>query len=397
MSVDDILAALAAIITEAGDNDLTDEQAERYEQLEGQLAVARRTAEIRSRQAAYETPVRNDLHVHVGTARQDDALDRAFDHYLRTGVANQDIQELRAQGTSPDSAGGYTVAPGFRQKLVEVQQAFGGLANEVEVITTSTGATMEYPTLDDTGNVGVVTAEGSTFGAGADLEFGTVSLGSFKYTSQGASTSPLRVSVELLQDAEFDVAGLVARKLGTRLARAEASAWASGVGTTEPFGILMGTTSQSYIISDSNGSGITYETLLALEDTLDPAYEGNARWVFSKSMWTQVRSITDGNGRPVIFDEAASGIGGRPQKTLLGYPVTIDQSFTFPTADTDTGFAVLGDLREAYVIRRVAPVNIIVNPYTRANYGQVEYVAWERVDGNVQNSAAYSIAKTATS
>jgi len=34
---------------------------------------------------------------------------------------------------------------------------------------------------------------------------------------------------------------------------------------------------------------------------------------------------------------------------------------------------------------------VVVNPYTRMNNGQVEYVAWERADGNVQNRAAYAV------
>jgi hypothetical protein len=54
-------------------------------------------------------------------------------------------------------------------------------------------------------------------------------------------------------------------------------------------------------------------------------------------------------------------------------------------------FAVLGDLREAYVIRRVSNVVVMVNPYSSAASGQVEYTAWERADGNVQNRAAYSL------
>jgi len=41
------------------------------------------------------------------------------------------------------------------------------------------------------------------------------------------------------------------------------------------------------------------------------------------------------------------------------------------------------------VIRRVQSLTVVVNPYSRANFGQVEYVAWERADGVVQNRNAY--------
>ncbi|WP_156431725.1 hypothetical protein [Mycobacterium sp. GA-1199] len=46
-------------------------------------------------------------------------------------------------------------------------------------------------------------------------------------------------------------------------------------------------------------------------------------------------------------------------------------------------------MREAYVWRKVAPLTVVVNPYTRMNNGQVEFVPWERADGIIQNRKAY--------
>ena len=393
MSVEDILAALQAIIDAAGDQPLTDEQAERYEALEKDLAVARRNLEIRSRQNAYTTPVRQDIHhlLHTGTARQDDTLDRAFDHYLRTGKDNQDLVELRAQSTT-DSAGGYMIPPGFRQKLVEVQKAYGGLAAEVETITTDSGNALEYPSLDDTANEGAITAEASAFTDGADLTFGTVALGAFKYTSMGAGTNlPLRVSVELLQDSAFDVADLVSRALGTRIARKQARDWAQGGGTTLPFGICHSALTPNET-ADSPPT-IDYDDLLDLEATLDPSYEQSAKWVMNKATWVGIRGLIDGAQRPLIFDQASSGIAGRPDKQLLGYPVVIDQMMPSASGGSGRNCVVLGDLREAYVIRKVSNFVVVADPYTRSSFGQVQYVAWERADGNIQNRSAYVVLK----
>lgn len=392
MSIEEILAALQAIIDGAGDQPLTDEQASRYEELEKDLAVARRNVEIRSRQQAYTTPV-SGAHIHVAAARQDDTLDRAFDNYLRTGVANQDLTELRAQSTT-DAAGGYMVPPGFRQKLVDVQKAYGGLAQEVDELVTDSGATLEYPSVDDTANEGAITAESSAFTSGADLVFGTVALGAYKYTSIGTGSNlPLRVSVELLQDSAFDVQGLVARKLGERIARKQSRDWCTGTGTTLPFGICHANLTPNETV-DVAGT-LDYDDLLDLESTLDPAYEPNAKWVMSKATWTTIRGILDGGatGRPIIFDQAASGIGGRPEKQLLGYPVVIDQMSPAASGGAGRNFIVLGDLREAYVIRRVSNITVVVDPYGRAANGEVQYVAWERADGNIQNRSAYVVLK----
>lgn len=390
MSIEDIIAALKAIVDAAEGRDLTDEEAERYESLERDLAVAKRSQEIRNRTTAYTT-VSSGALVNIGVVKQDNTLERAFTSYLRTGQGNQDLTEYRAQG-SGNTAGGYTIPPGFRTKLVEVLKAYGGLAPEVENITTDSGASLSYPSLDDTANQGAITAESAAFASGADMVFGTVSLSAFKYTSMGAGSNlPLRVPVELAQDSAFDIGSLVARVLATRIARKQAVDWCTGTGTSLPFGIAhSGLTPDKTLATPGT---ITYADLLATEALLDPAYEQAAQWVMNKAAWTKVRGVVDGSSRPLIFDSAASGMSGRPQKTLLGYPVVLDQAMPPVSGGAGLHFAVLGDLREAYVIRHVQDTVVVVDPYSRASNGEVQYVAWERADGNIQNRKAYVLLK----
>ncbi|MCI0690298.1 MAG: phage major capsid protein [Sporichthyaceae bacterium] len=391
-TIDDIVAALQAIIDGAEGRSLTDEEATQYEALEAELAAVRRSGELRARQRAYTTVAPPVIPAAPDAAGTTD-LDRAFAHYLRTGLPNADIAGLAVavtneQGVGTSAGGGYTVPPGFRQKIVEVMKAYGGLAAEVDSFATETGNPVEYPSLDDTASTGEIAAEGS-LADGADLTFGTVTLGAYKYTSAGAGTGlPLRVSVELLQDAAFDIEALVVRALGTRIARKQAAHWCTGTGVGQPKGIVAAslTANETLDVSDT----IDYDDLLDTEERLDPAYEQNAQWVMNKATWTAIRGILDTAGRPIIMRNDESGIGTRPQKTLLGYPVIIDQAM--PNLTTAAAFfAVLGDLREAYVIRRVSTLAIVVNPWTRASQGQVEYSGFERADGTVQNRSAYVI------
>jgi HK97 family phage major capsid protein len=406
MNIEEIMAAMSAIIDGAKGRTLTDDEVRKYEALEGDLAV-KRTEAVKQRQAAYEAPARDSITAavsvtaNVAAAKEDDGLDKAFENYLRTGRPNDDIAGLQvtnAQQVGTDSEGGYLVPPGFLQRLVEVRKSFGGLANEVEEITTETGNVIEFPTLDDTASTGAITAEEAAFADGTDLAFGTVSLGAHKYTATGAgTTTPLRVSVELLQDAAFDIAGHVAQALGTRIARKQAVDWVTGAGTTLPFGLMHAGLTTNVTTAEST---LTYAKFLELEGALDPEYEASASWVMNKGTWQAIRGLTDGEsgaGRPLILESAAAGIGGRPERSLLGYPVVIDQACVAYTADGSTGhFAALGDLREAYVIRRVSNLVVVVNPWTRMNNGQVEYVAWERADGNIKNRKAYVLMDNVT-
>jgi len=156
----------------------------------------------------------------------------------------------------------------------------------------------------------------------------------------------------------------------------------------QPQGLLTVTADETVDVADV----IDYDDLLDLETRLDPAYESGARWIMNKQVWATIRGIVDGSTRPLIFDQAASGIGQAPEKMLLGYPVTIDQSFPdFGAATGPNNFLALGNMNEAYLIRRVANLTVMVNPYSRANNGQVEFTAWERADGLVQNRNAYVV------
>lgn len=393
MTIEELIAAMQAIIDEAtaseesGGPGLTDEQAQRYEELEGKLARAQKAEEIQKRHAALKAPAPGQL-ITGAKAKADDTLERAFAHYLRTGQDNADIVELRAQSKGTDTAGGYTVPEGFRQKLVDRMKAFGGLASAVEEISTETGQNLEWPTLDDTANTGAIVAEGAVFTTGADLVFGTATLGAYKYATTGADASAgLRVSVELLQDAAFDVEGLISRKFGERLARIQAQHWVSGTGSGQPKGIVTGKTG----VQTAANTGPTYKDLLTYIHSVDPEYRTGAKWAFNDQTLAYFRGLLDGNGRPIL-KPSTDGVEGAPGgETLLGYPVVVDQGFANMTVGSaSVNYGVFGDLREAYVIRRVRDIVVGVNPYARMNYGQVEFSAWCRADGTQQNVNAYS-------
>jgi len=384
ISIDEILTEQQAIADLGETRSLTDEEIQKFEELESQLKAAQKTDEIRSRQRAYMTPVQ--AAVNVATTKQDDTLDRAFNHYLRTGKENADMVELRAQAEGTGSEGGYLVPDGFRTKLIERMKAFGGIANVAETITTATGNPLPFPTVDDVANVGEIVAEGGTFASGADLTFGTESLSAYKYMAGGGSNLPLRVSVELLQDASFDVEGLVSRKLGERIARIQSTHLVTGTGSGQPKGIVHGLTG----IEIAANTAVAFDDLITYIHSVDPAYRDNAVWAFNDASLATIKKIKDDDHRP-IFRPADADLGtATGGGTLLGFPVVIDQAFPdISLSSNTTNWGAFGNLFEGYVIRRVRDVVLIVNPWTRAANGQVEFTAWARMDATIQNSNAY--------
>jgi len=405
VTVEEILAALQAIIDEAaaeqppdatGDPVLNDDQAARYVALEVQLAARQRSDAIVTRNANLQG-VDQRQRVPAGqtaAARQADTLDRAFLAYMRTGQPNQDIVQLRAQGEGAGTEGGFLVPDGFRDRLVERMKAFGGIAQVTDEFNTSTGNPVPWPTLDDTANTGEIVAEGGTFSSGADLVLGSAELSAYRYMAGGGSSLPLRVSVELAQDSAFDIESLVTRILGTRIGRIQAVHLVRGTGVKEPLGIITGRTQANSgsieIANDANG--ITYADLITFEHSVDPAYResGRCRWAFNDQSLARIKKIVDSHGDPLWRPNTADMSTGTGGGTLNGYPVTIDQAFPdFSAADNTVNWGVFGDLQEGYVVRRVKEVVLVVNPWTRASNGQIEYTAWARMDATQQDTNAY--------
>lgn len=283
-----------------------------------------------------------------------------------------------------------------RDKLIECIRSFGGFINEAEQLTTSDGRLLIWPTIDDATNAGAITAEAAAFTGGADPTFGEGQLGAYKYTTTGAGNTPLKVSVELMQDSMIDLDAKLRELMARRIHRKQATDAVVGTGSGQPKGILNGTADWTMSVNntwDETNNG--WEDLLDVENILDPEYLPNAKWLMNRTTYANIRKLKDTNGRPLInasTDGINAGIGGRE---LMGYPVIIDPAC--PNAGVLTNFMAFGDFKQAYVWRTVADLSVIQDPYTSKSTGQVEYVAWQRASGTVQNRCAYVIMGGTTS
>jgi HK97 family phage major capsid protein len=393
VTVDEMLAEQDAIMAApAEDGDLSDEQVTRYEELDGLIQRGRGREEIERRHSAARAAVTPPIRTTTTEVREsDDTVTRAWDTYMRTGH-RQHIDnlapQLRAQSEMVGSEGGYTVPETFRNKIVERLKAFGGLANVVENYVTASGEPVRWATVDDTANMGEIVPENNAPTTGADIVFGEANLGAYKYMAVGAGGLPLRLSVELVQDSAFDIEAKVSQWLGRRMMRQLAIDIVSGSGAGEPLGIITGKTG----VQTAANNALTYADLLHYVHSIDPDYRasGACRWAFNDAALETIQGLKDTNGRPLLVD-SAQGIENAPGGLrLLGYPVTIDQAFPAFTNNSPTvNWGVFGDLTEAYVLRRVRDVVIVVDPYTRSVNGQIQYTAWMRADGTVQNPNAY--------
>ncbi len=379
-TIEEIQAAMTAVMDGAAGRALTDEEVTAYEGLEAELQNVQRDGQLRARHAAYTVNVVPAGVPAPGGPRREEDSAAGLRNYLLTG------RVTNAQSEGTPSEGGYLVADGFRQKLVERFKAFGGIGSVAERYSTGNGAPVEWPTVDDTSNVGEIVAENGTFSAGADLVFGSNSLGSYSYAT-GGTNGPVKVPRELIQDSSFDIEGLISRLFATRIARIQAVHWASGTGIAQPLGLFTGRTP----VQNAANTGISYEDLVTAVHSVDPAYRGEGcRWVMNDLTLAAIEKIKDGSGSYIYRGRDANMAIGVNEATLLGYPITIDQAVSTVVANSPTTqWGAFGNIGQGYVIRDVKNVEILVNPYSSMSSRQIEISGWARADGTQQDTNAY--------
>ena len=388
--MDELLAALKALVekAESEGRPMTDEENALAEELNGQIERMRQTIHFRSMVQAYETPVRPDLHVAVAGKDEVSVELRSMVHYMKTGAYDDYAMETRAQTKATTTAGGFLVPTTTQAKIVERMKAFGGLKDEAENITTTSGENINWATEDDTGNTAEIVAEGAAAAsAGADKVFGQTTLGAFKYEATGTGNLPMKVSWELLEDSPLNLEDHIANNFARRIMRKLSVDLITGNGTTAPQGIAAAQTSFAEIAA--NATGPTYAELLSAVGALDPEYTSNAKWLINNATWMRLLGMVDTAGRPLILPQAQAGLAGGVPHQLLGFPVIIDQGMA--SIGDQTKFALFGDLRESYIVRQVNGFHLLRLNELYAVNGFVGFLGWARYDGRVKNLNSYVV------
>lgn len=314
---------------------------------------------------------------------------KTFKHFLRFGTASMDADMKavalprisNAQGTAPDTAGGYLVPIGFYGQIISAQLAFGGMFDMAgpnpicTIIDTETGNPLPIPTDDDTSNEGALLGE-NTQVSEQGVTFGAVEMGAYTYTSK-----LIRVSNQLLQDSAFDLNSFLAGKMGMRLARIQNRHLTVGNGSGKPTGVVTAATSAA---TTGSATDITPDETIDLAHSVDPAYRTGARYMFNDSTLKVLKKKKDGEGRYLW----TSGLQFKEPDSINGYSYTINQHFdSIATGNKAMAFGQFSN----YFIRRAGGIMVRRLDERYADYNQTAFVAFQRVDGNLIDAGTHPV------
>jgi len=307
------------------------------------------------------------------------------------GAGREDIREWNDKRTeeraaltglqSSTTTGGYTVADEAMRALEVALLAFGGMRTTSTILRTATGGPLPIPTTDDTANKGVIIGENTT-STELEMTFGQLVLDAWKYSSKY-----ILASMEFLQDTSINANQFIGDALGTRIARITNDHFTTGTGS-QPNGIVTAATS-SAITTAASGT-ITFDNLVDLEHTIDPAYRSNAKFMMHDTALKIIKKLKvaqysgDTAGVPLWLP----GLTANAPDTILGYPYVINQSMATIIAGSKS--VIFGDLSK-YMIRDVRDVTVVRLDELYAILGQVAFLALSRHDGDLLDAGTHPV------
>lgn len=249
---------------------------------------------------------------------------KAFKKYIETGR-----MEARADvtGKTTDTNVSTVIPENLITSILEQYEQLGVIYNLVTKTSYPVGQQIPVDGVKPIATwVGrnTTTLSSSTSGEGASSDSQNKTLGARITFTHFKLRCEVRFTEEVMRMTLPAFEALFIKQVGEAMVRALEYAVVEGDGYGMPTGILNNTpaTGQAITIDeDTNGTKLTYEKLVECEAALPAQYESGAKWFMTKKTFMAFIGMVDSNGQPIA--RVNYGIGGKPERTLLGRDVVL--------------------------------------------------------------------------
>ena len=205
------------------------------------------------------------------------------------------------------------IAPTVVRRIVEKMQVMGNIMNLVTHTAFPAGVTVPTSSIKA---VATWVAEGET-SEKQKLKTGQIDIKGFKLRCAVSMT--LETSVMTLDVfEEFFI-----ESVSKAMVWAQEEAFFNGTGSGQPKGVLKETAPEGQNVEIEAAAELDYKILVDAEGALPASYEVNAVWNMTKKTFMKFMGMTDADGQPIA--RVNYGIGGKPERYLLGRRVEINE------------------------------------------------------------------------
>ena len=353
--------------------DLTAEEQEKYDRISADLDT--RGAIIEQLKADEERAARLDAaaaELRTDEAPAGDDTDAETIRAMARGEVRSFNFEKRDVLTSTS---GSPVPTSFYDAVILKARLVGPMLDVPTQLNTTSGETIQVPSLSAYSSSATVTAQGANFSESDPTFNSFVNLGAFKYGFL------IQVSREMIEDSGVDLLGFLADQVGNGLGYNVQNALTVGTGTVQPQGIV--TAAGSGITGGTGVSGaFTADNLIDLYYSLDGAARllPGVGWMMNGASIGAVRKLRDTAGN-YIFSPAADG---NQRDLLLGRPVYENPHVA--SAATSAKSVIAGHM-PSFFVRSVGGIRLDRSDDFAFNADLVTFRASMRVDGALPQSS----------
>ncbi|WP_342150240.1 phage major capsid protein [Methylorubrum sp. SB2] len=364
-----------------------EESATKFEQVQAMQAKL---------QAAFERGGERTSEDDAGKKKDADQRD-ALKHYLRNDDRGMTPEQLKQLSTDDNPNGGYLVPTGTLGMINARIFETSPIRRLADVRPTSLKSVTIN--LDDDEAAARWEGEGTTSG-----ETATPGIGQVEIVAKKMEAEP-RITMEDLQDSEFDMEAWLIRKVSEKMGRLENTAFLTGNGVTQPRGILTydaGVQGADYVrgqieqIANGSTTAITENGLIDLIGSLKEEYQLNATLLMKRATLVSIMKLA-GTTNYRFLNLQPSGAPGQtgkvlaPSMMLLDRPVVLANDM--PVVANGALPIAYGDFSAAYQILDRVGISVLRDPYTAK--GRIKYYTTKRVGGGVKNFEAIKLLKAA--
>lgn len=257
---------------------------------------------------------------------------KAFMNYVLKGTAIPE-KFRNVSATTKTTDVGSVISPTIVNRIVEKMESMGMILPLVTKTSYAAGATVPTSSVKPEATW---VAEGGTSDKQKKAT-GQIDIKGYKLRC--AISMTLETSVMSLQIFET----VFVNSVSEAMVKAQEKAFIFGTGSGQPKGVLTETAKSGCNIDIAANSDPTYQTLVEAEAALPLAYENGAVWNMTKKTFMKFVGMVDTNKQPIA--RVNYGIDGKPERTLLGRRVVLNDYMTSlgATINKDTVVAFLFD------------------------------------------------------